>query len=314
MLRSPRNPRRVVFPIVVALLAASAAGPAWSQAAINCSSELYGVTQNGSLFRTNINTAAAMVLGATQVNLSEIAWDNATNTLWATDGSTGSMLRKLNPSTGAQMSAVSFGSGAINGLEFVGGVLYGTWIPSTGGGAPSSFVTINTATGALTTIGATGITAPISGLAYDSSSSTMYGVTAGGGGLSALVRINMATGAATFIGSTGYFKVGSIEIGPDGNLYGGVAQDGAISPSGLLRINKATGVATLIGLTNFSIVGLAACQSGSAPPILGPTIPVNAPWAIGLTALMLFAAGAWTLARRRREPRVRRGAAWPRKD
>jgi hypothetical protein len=122
-------------------------------------------------------------------------------------------------------------------------------------------VTVDTATGALTHIGATGF-GPISGLAYDKGAGIMYGITAGGTPAN-LVRINLTTGAATVVGPTGLDRVGSIEFGPDGNLYGGVTAFGSSFPSYLVRINTATGAATPIGNTGYSITGLTACQAGA---------------------------------------------------
>jgi hypothetical protein len=92
----------------------------------------------------------------------------------------------------------------------------------------------------------------------------MYGVVAGGG-ISSLVRIDLATGAATSVGSIGFIKVGSIEFGNDGFLYGGVA-DAFTSPGALIRINTTTGAGTLIGLAGggLRITGLTACPTGAS--------------------------------------------------
>ena len=68
--------------------------------------------------------------------------------------------------------------GALNGLEFVGSTLYGTFIPMAGK-FRRRLVRVDTLTGALTSVGLTG-QGPISGLAFDSPSGIMYGVTAGG--------------------------------------------------------------------------------------------------------------------------------------
>ncbi len=249
---------------------------AWSQAAINCSTELYGVTQNGSLFRVNITTGAASAVGATPVNLTEIEFDAASGQLWAADGpghGGPSMLRLLNPASGAELSAVAFNpAGFVTGMEIVGNTFYGAY--SNGAGSPSMLVTIDRTTGTLTTIGAMGISVPIAGLAHDTTTSTMYGVTAGGQGIAALMRIDLTTGVATFVGPIGsYTKIGSIEFGPDGNLYGGVSQDGMLDPGWLLRINPATGAPTRIGDMSFSTTGLAACPAAAPPPPPPPPPP-----------------------------------------
>src|SRR4029453_10901844 len=118
-----------------------------------------------------------------------------------------------------------------------------------------------------TIIGPTGINSPIAGLAYDDTTATMYGLTGGaGGGTSNLVTVNLATGAATVVGSVG-FNGGSLEFGPDGNLYAG-----STGGSGdLYRINKATGASTLVGPTSFiNLTGLALVAAASPTPTPTP--------------------------------------------
>jgi hypothetical protein len=86
----------------------------------------------------------------------------------------------------------------------------------------------------------------------------MYGITAGGAPAN-LVTIDLGTGTATVVGPTGLDRIGSIEFGPDGNLYGGVTASGSSLATYLVRIDKATGAATPIGETGFSITGLTSC-------------------------------------------------------
>lgn len=121
------------------------------------------------------------------------------------------------------------------GLEAVGGVWYGTFIPGVGG--PSFLAILNPVTGIFTFIGPTGLPPGvfISGLAYDPTSGIMYGVTGGPGSL--LVNINLVTGAAAVIGPTGFFLDG-LQFGVAGTLYGG----GAGPNAGILFvINPVTG-------------------------------------------------------------------------
>ena len=99
--------------------------------------------------------------------------------------------------------------------------------------------------------------APIAGLAYDQPAGVMYGITGGSGGglggISNLVTVNLTTGAATTVGSVG-FNAGSLEFGPDGNLYAGSTG----GTGNIYRINKATGASTLVGPTGFlNVTGLA---------------------------------------------------------
>ena len=141
-------------------------------------------------------------------------------------------------------------SGAVNGLEFVGSTLYGTFIPF-GVANRQNLVTVDQTTGALTFIGPTGFT-NIGGLAFDARSRTMYGVAR-----SDLITIDLATGEGTLVGPTGFGAVSALEFGPNGILYGGIG--GASADAGsLISIDPATGVGTLIGPTGFpSLDGLA---------------------------------------------------------
>ena len=59
-----------------------------------------------------------------------------------------------------------------------------------------TFITMDTATGDFTTIGGT---ADLTGLAYDYTTATMYGVDFGGN----LYTIDLETGASTTVGNTG---------------------------------------------------------------------------------------------------------------
>ncbi len=80
-------------------------------------------------------------------------------------------------------------SNFISAADIVDGVYYGTIYGGT-------FVTMDTATGAFTTIGST---ADLTGLAFDYTTATMYGVDFSG----TLYTIDLETGASTVIGSTG---------------------------------------------------------------------------------------------------------------
>jgi hypothetical protein len=82
----------------------------------------------------------------------------------------------------------------------------------------------------------------------------MYGVS-GGLSPSDLYTVDLATGRATKVGTTGV-RLGSLEFGPDGNLYAG----GNLRPDAgkLFRIDRDTGASTLVGETGFEVIsGLA---------------------------------------------------------
>ncbi len=109
---------------------------------------------------------------------------------------------------------------SLQGIESVNGVWYTTaFEPETS--LITNLCTLDPSTGSLTVIGPTGF-GPISGLAYDVSTETMYGIT-GGAEIqpSTLLTINLTTGAATRIGPTGMQASGSQDFGPDGRLYAG---------------------------------------------------------------------------------------------
>jgi hypothetical protein len=128
-------------------------------------------------------------------------------------------------------------------LEWIDGVLYGTAIPGPGG--PSELRILDPFIGTSTLIGATGL-GPISGLAYEPTSDTLYGI-AGGRGLSNLYTIDRVTGTAFLVGVTG-FQAGSLEFGPDGQLYGGGSGGDA---GNFYRIDPASGSSVLVGQTGF---------------------------------------------------------------
>src|SRR5207247_6114881 len=104
----------------------------------------------------------------------------------------------------------------------------------------------------------------------DEPNSIMYGLTGCANGASSnLVTVNLTTGAATVIGSVG-FNGGSLEFGPDGNLYGGSTGN----TGNLYRINKATAASTLVGATGFlNLTGLALVI---APVVQPNTVQFNA--------------------------------------
>jgi hypothetical protein len=232
---------------------------------------LLGSSQFSELFSVDVTTGTASFIGAMPFGLAtEIEFGGLTNRLFAeqTDGGTG--LFTIDPASGAPLGVVNHAFGALNGLEFVGSTLYGTFIPMGGGGFPSRLVRVDTLTGALTSVGLTG-QGPISGLAFDSSSGIMYGVTAGGGPAE-LVTIDLLTGAATVVGATGFDHIGSIEFASDGNLYGGLTFRASQFPNHLVQIDVRSGAAAVVGDTGFSITGLTAvnqapdCSAAFADP------------------------------------------------
>ncbi len=214
---------------------------------------LFGCDQNGNLFSIDISTVSATFIGHMPISYhtTEIEYDFLSGKLYAADNVVGNELHVIHPTTGDSLEFVNTPTGGLNGLEFVGSTLYATFI--TDGRGPSSLVIVDTSTGSLRTVGLTDF-GPISGLAYDAAMGIMYGITAGGSPAN-LVTIDLSTGAAALVGPTGLVRIGSIEFGDDGNLYGGSSADGTI-----VQLNTSTGAATLIGNVGYPITGLTLAE------------------------------------------------------
>ena len=220
--------------------------------------ELYGCNNAGRLFVLNLATGA----GTPVCNLpthpdpgaTEIEYDGAHNVAFvqARDGVFGGQMFDILNCMGVG-PLLSTNDLVFNGLEFVGGLLYGTAIP--GPCQPSHLAILDPTSGLSTAIGPTG-KGPISGLAWDPQTQTLYGVTGCSQqmGPSQLVRVDLATGAAVDVGSTGR-TLGSLEFGPDARLYaGGDNTDGGK----LYVIDPTNGSSTLVGPTGYAnVTGLA---------------------------------------------------------
>ena len=262
--------------------------------------EMLGVTNGdgesgGELVSIDLTTGAATLIGPLPITMTEAVYDSANQLLYA-QGSNGSFVMYLiDPTDGTEISQVST-SGAYNGMEFVGGTLYASMI--TGGGGLSDLVTVDPVTGVATIIGPTGYPG-ITGLAYDSASSTMYGVVGGGSTSSgSLVTIDMTTGVATMVGPTGFIKVGSIEFGQDGNLYGALTSSDSSAPTSLIMVNTSTGTGTEVGITTYSVTGLAETvlvEDSGGPSIPVPTLSV---WALIMFIVLIGMLGFVRLHRR----------------
>ena len=143
---------------------------------------------------------------------------------------------------------------AVAGLDFDnGGNLLGAlYEPS----VTTDLVTIDQTTGASTVVGTMfpGGVDRVPGLTFDTGG-TLYGVVHQAGP-SSLYTINPTTGVPTLVGPIGFDKVGAIEFGPDGILYGGVGSN-VTNAGALISIDPSTGAGTLIGPTGFlAISGL----------------------------------------------------------
>ncbi len=301
--------------VLLAGLAASLVLVAAAQAA-GAASTLYGsynmpcglcTGTTATLAIVNVGTGSATTVGTlpfsnpvvlgpgvTEIVCQPNATSAATAICYAQSAGSTNLISQFNLSTGAAIGTpVSTGSFTFNGLAYVGSTLYGA--SSSNGGSPFYLRTLNPVTGASTQIGTgTGITQPIVGLAWNGT--TMYGIS--GNGSAHLYTINLTTGLATLVGATG-FRAGSLQFGPDGNLYEG---GDASNHGNLYQVNQTTGVATLIGpsgyptgdfgpgltglaLVTFSTpappppppVAITMTPSFTAPPVVPPIPPTPSP-------------------------------------
>lgn len=180
-------------------------------------------------------------------SITEIEWSPDGKTLYATSGGGDYAIYIIDAHSGEILNRTSltgFGAGgAINGLEFdPSGTLLGTHI-STGGGAPSTLVSIIPDTGVVTAIGLTGYVT-IGGIAFHPSTGILYGITSGGS-IAELVTIVPGTGVATSVGLVfGIYspiEMSSLEFDAEGRLISG-GDDGL-----LYEIDTSAGTGTLIG-------------------------------------------------------------------
>lgn len=180
-------------------------------------------------------------------------------------------MQQYNVFTGAGIGKAFCDDASMVGLEFINGVLFGAGIggPSQGQPSPnglfgSLLYIIDVDMQFVIPIGPTGYDR-IPGLAYDEVNGILYGSAISGGQQPAggsgtdLVTIDRMTGQATFVGSTGVSHLGSIEFGPDGNLYGVSNFDDG---GNFYEIDTTTGQATLIASTGYP---------GCSGLTLGPT-------------------------------------------
>jgi len=221
---------------------------------------LYGSSRAGELFTidevTGVGTLVCNLPNATN----EIEYDNDTGGafLQLPDGSFTGQAFDIDTCVGG--SPVPDGH-SFTGLEYVGGLLYGTSIDGPVG--PSELRTLDPTTGVSSLVGPTGV-GPISGLAYDTSSGVMYGI-AGGPGPAALYTINLTTGVASVVGSTG-MQAGSLQFGNSGWLFAG----GTGANAGeLWVIDPSTGAGTLVGSTGFASVTGLTFRTGCGPILIG---------------------------------------------
>lgn len=104
------------------------------------------------------------------------------------------------------------------------------------GDAPSSLYTVDPVTGSTVLIGATGFS-HVTGIDFDPTSGTLYGVVSGG---DLLLIIDKMTGVGTVVGNTTVDQIPDITIGPDGVIRGWT--EDSDDP---ITIDKLTGTVTV---------------------------------------------------------------------
>ncbi len=229
---------------------------------------LYGCSNLGELFTVDVLTGSGFWVGnlPTYVSLgaTEIEADGTTARAWVQTRASSFVVQAFRLNDGSALGPQIFDGAAYNGLEMIAGNLYGTAITDQCGGAELRI--LDPTDGSYAPIGPTGISA-IAGLAHDPTLNVLYGLSGCVplNGTSYLLTVDTATGAASVLGPTG-FDGGSLEFGPDGNLYGG----GSSTDGGrLYRINPTTGASLLVGpsgfgsLTGLTLSGPAALAVGS---------------------------------------------------
>jgi hypothetical protein len=236
---------------------------------------LFACNANGKLYTLNTKTGAATFdLDLPPGGSTEIEY-MPNGHMWVQERDGVSSGYQANPYTGAALTPVVATARIYNGLEYAIGRLWGAGIPPVSCNG-STWAVVDPTTGTdFATLGPTG-QPPLPGLAFDRRWSTMYGVTSGCAGPSNLVRIDVTTGAATVLGSTGV-GLGSLEFGPEGDLYAG--GDGG-NGGNLYRVNLATGFARLIGTTGMgSVTGITLGVNGTVAAGPAPvTLEFSAPY------------------------------------
>jgi hypothetical protein len=214
---------------------------------------LYGTTGNSSneLIIIDPSTGAgslvAPIVGASS-GVTEIEFRDD-EVLFGTVGGGLAEVVTLDPLTGIATIIGTHPFGSVNGLDFdSGGNLLGSFLNISGN--TMDLVIVDQATGGLSLIGVIfdPATVQVTGLTFNSGG-TLYG--AGHlGGPSSLYTIDPATAVPTLIGPMGFDRVGALEFGPGGILYGGVGS-GVANAGALISIDPSTGAGTLIGSTGF---------------------------------------------------------------
>lgn len=253
----------------------------------NADAQLYGSNRNGDLFTVNTSNGSATVIAQLagpcigDPGVTEIEFDPVSGAAYAQNPNGSFNGFGFNILNGQANSGCVSTAGSNTGIETVNGVWYATTIMEPDG--LSELRTLDPfGSGGETVVGPTGVN-QISGLAYRTSNSTMYGI-AGGPGPANLYTINLNTGEATLVGSTG-IQAGSLQFGPDGRLYAGGTGPNA---NLIYIIDPATANSTLLGDTGLQSSGVTGLTLVEGDRAVVTAMPVPGMSAWGLLSLILF--------------------------
>ena len=235
------------------------AAPAMVQATI------IGVDFGGTAYEIDETTGSGVVLGSTGFLRLNSAAANSAGTVYSVSqeellGESIAITVDSTTGAGAAVTPAFDATNGVRGIAFsAGGKLFATVDEDPGGSiGPDTLYTIDLTTGALTSIGATGMTG-IQALAF-SLSGSLFGWDIDLG----LVSIDASTGVATDVSAVGVTaSIQTIDFAPDGTLYG--ARDA------LYTIDPTTGVTTLIGSGGYSDLRGMAFLGGADVPVPEPT-------------------------------------------
>jgi hypothetical protein len=257
---------------------------------------LYGCDDTGHLFALNLRTGKGSLVGALPIAaVSEIDFSDATGAAYA-QSAVASSLAPFAIGNGAAAGAPVGQAARFDGVEAIGGNWFGC--ASAFPCATADIFLFNPATGAVTSGPLTTGVGPIAGMAWNTPLLRMFYVTDPSGGC---VPNSTLYWNATFgdplnsLGPVG-FAAGSLEWGPDDNLYGGSIG----GPGVLYRINPTTGVSSVIGPTGFgpmtglalvngpNTVGVGSFAGSAAPPALALTSIRPNPSRVGAGVVLSF--------------------------
>ena len=136
--------------------------------------------ESDGLYSIDTATAIATLIGNDFASyyISEIEL-SAGGVVYAADTDDNILLHTIDPSTGSVTGTITMtfplGGDVLTALEFVGSTLYAGFTTEEDRDGPTFLTTVDIGTGIVSTVGETGISSPLGGLAYDVATSVMYG-------------------------------------------------------------------------------------------------------------------------------------------